>query len=82
MEIQFNYGNVNLSFCLVDGKVLKKLSADEEYIADAVERKRAELMMNATGTILSEGVNRGEYGGYAYAEIYIETERQIGRAEV
>ena len=73
---------VTITRTVYDEKELVEMTADEEYIADAVERKRAELMMNATGTILSEGVNRGEYGGYAYAEIYIETERQIGRAEV
>lgn len=73
---------VMITRTVYEEKELVEMTADEEYIADAVECKRAELMMNATGTILSEGVNRGEYGGYAYAEIYIETERQIGRAEV
>ena len=63
-------------FAVVEGVV------DEEYIAAAIAEKRSELMSRATGTILSEGVNRGEVGGYAYAEIYIETERQICRREV
>ena len=63
-------------FAVVEGVV------DEEYIAAAIAEKRSELMSRATGTILSEGVNRGEIGGYAYAEIYIETERQICRREV
>ena len=73
---------VTVTRTVYEEKELVERTADEEYIAAAVEQKRAELMMNARGAVLSEGVNRGEYGGYAYAEIYIETERQIGRAEV
>ena len=56
MEIQFNYGNVNLSFCLVDGKVLKKLSADEEYI------RKCEGIENFSG--LCEVQIRGRKSSY------------------
>ena len=56
MEIQFNYGNVNLSFCLVEGKVLKKLSADEEYI------RKCEGIENFSG--LCEVQIRGRKSSY------------------
>lgn len=54
---------------------------DEAYVRRVTDEARERLLSEAEGAIVDEGVNVRQNGDFLVVEIYVQSERQIGRGE-